>query len=81
MRLSSEQRRAVIVTSACRIATSRGLWAVTHGSVAARCTVPTSLNTVRHYFATKDDLWRAVLVEESEHEALHQQAREMGFEV
>jgi DNA-binding transcriptional regulator YbjK len=60
-KLTNEQRRAVIMTAGLRIALDTGLWAVAHSTVAKRCVVPTSTATVKHYFATKADLWRAVI--------------------
>lgn len=77
-RLAPDNRRAVIVTAAIRIAETQGIWAVTHGSVAKRCVVPTAMRTVRHYFANRDELWRAVL-EETKSEKVRQQAEEMGW--
>lgn len=61
MKLTNEQRRAMILTAALRVVAERGLWAVTHGSVAVRCTAPTSNRTVRRIMGDKDDLWRAVI--------------------
>ncbi len=60
-KLTNEQRRAVIIAAGLRIANDTGIWAVAHGTVAKRCAVPTSAATVKHYFATKGDLWRAVI--------------------
>jgi DNA-binding transcriptional regulator YbjK len=54
IRLDPEERRAVIVTAIRRIHAEGG--AITHGSVAKRCTVQTSPATVKHYFPTKADL-------------------------
>lgn len=62
MRLQPEQRRAVIITAAVAIAREHGLHRVTHGDVAKRCKVDTSVKTVRHYFADQAALWRAVVV-------------------
>lgn len=59
-KLTSEQRRAVIVTAGLRVARDHGLWSVTHSSVARRCTVPTSAPTVKLYFGTKQSLWAAI---------------------
>lgn len=63
MRLTPDQRRKVIVTAATRIATEKGIAAVTHGAVAKRCSVPTSEKTVRHYFGNRDVLWSALRME------------------
>ena len=60
-KLTNEQRRAVIITAGLRIALDTGLWAVAHSTVAKRCVVPTSTATVKHYFGTKTDLWRAII--------------------
>lgn len=61
MRLEPDQRRAVIITAAVRIARDSGLHAVNHSTVATRCVVLTSKETVKHYFPTRGDLWRAVV--------------------
>ena len=63
MRLQPDNRRAVIVSAAISIAKTEGLHRVTHGAVAGRCKIQTSTKTVRHYFATQVDLWRAVVIE------------------
>ena len=65
-KLTPDARRDVILTAACRIATERGIWAVAHGTVAKRCVIPTSTSTVKHYYPTKHDMWRAVLVKHPE---------------
>lgn len=61
IRLGDEKRINVILLAARRIATERGFEYVNHGNVAKRCAVPTSVPTVRHYFPTKDDLWRETI--------------------
>lgn len=61
MRLKTDLRRTVIITAAVRVARDTGLIHVNHGSVAKRCVAPTSSHTVRHYFATQEILWRAVI--------------------
>lgn len=75
-RLDDEKRRTVIITAARRIASERGFQYVTHGDVAKRCTVLTSVPTVRHYFPTKDDLWRATIGND---DAMLARAREAGW--
>lgn len=77
-KLTNEQRRAVIITAALRIAADTGIWAVTHSAVAKRCVVPTSAPTVKHYFPTKMDLWR-VVVECDKTGAAKAQAEEVGW--
>lgn len=76
MRLQPDQRRSVIITAAIRVAHSEGLPAVNHGSVAKRCTVKTSSHTVRHYFDTQADLWRAVVAADA---AFTEAAKELGL--
>jgi DNA-binding transcriptional regulator YbjK len=61
MRLTPEQRRAVIVTSAVRVAKDVGLVNVTHSAVAKRCVTETSVHTVQHYFPIRASLWQAVV--------------------
>lgn len=77
MRLNADSRRAVITTAACRVARDKGLAHVTHGSVAARCVVATSIHTVRHYFDTQVCLWQAVVAINPDEFA--EQARELGL--
>lgn len=76
-KLTHEQRRAVIITAALRIATDTGIWAVSHSTVAKRCVVPTSASTVKHYFATKGDLWNAAIAADRSG-AVRAAAQEMG---
>jgi DNA-binding transcriptional regulator YbjK len=76
MRLQPEQRRAVIITAAVTIAREHGLHRVTHGDVAKRCKVETSIKTVRHYFADQVALWRAVMTEVPE---MAEEAKGLGL--
>lgn len=76
MRLTPDQRQAVILTAALRIARDRGLASVTHGGVAKRCAIATSEKTVRHYFASRTVLWQAVV---SADVTFAEQARELGL--
>lgn len=76
MRLKPDQRIAVIITAAGRIAKEQGLSSVTHGATAKRCTVQTSANTVRHYFKDRDALWVAVIAANPE---LTEQGKELGI--
>lgn len=62
VKLTEDGRREVILTAAYRLAMDTGLWAVTHGGVAQRCVVPTSASTVKHYFPTKDHIWRELML-------------------
>lgn len=61
MRLERNQREAVILTAAIRIARDHGLCAVNHGEVAKRCSIATSIKTVQHYFPKRASLWAAVV--------------------
>ena len=76
VRLDEQKRREIIVTAARRIAAECGFWAVTHGTVAKRCTVHTSTALVRHYYQTKDDLWRGAIGDDPVMMAL---ARDAGW--
>ena len=76
MRLTPDQRRAVIITAALRIARDGHLSDVTHGTVAKRCTVHTSTATVKRYFGDRAALWRAVIDAD---ERLALQGRELGL--
>lgn len=77
-KLKKDQRIVVIETAIVRLAKSEGIVAVTHSAVAKRCAVPTSMATVRFYFATKDDLWR-VAVEQDTTGKVQEQAKELGW--
>lgn len=77
-KLTNEQRRAVIITAGLRIVKDTGLWAVAHSTVAKRCVVPTSTATVKHYFGTKTDLWRAVIEADTSGKA-RAEAAELGW--
>ena len=77
LRLETTERRAVVVQAAVRIAESEGLASVTHGNVAGRCAVRTSVPTIRNYFPHKIDLWRAVL-DATTDEDVHMQAATLG---
>ena len=75
MRLEPNQRRAVIITAAVRVARDGCLADVTHGAVAKRCTVPTSTKTVKHYFGQRGDLWVAVVEADA---SFADQGKELG---
>lgn len=76
MRLKPDQRRTVIITAAVREAREKGLAGVTHGSVAKRCVMQTSVHTVRHYFDTQTLLWVAVIEAAPD---LAEQGKELGL--
>jgi DNA-binding transcriptional regulator YbjK len=76
VRLDEAKRREIMLTAARRIVAERGFWAVTHGTVAKRCVVPTSLALVRRYFSTKDELWRATIGSDP---VMLEAAREAGW--
>lgn len=75
-RLPPAQRRALILTAACRVARDKGLAHVNHGNVSKQCTVHTNVKTVRHYFNDQMSLWLAVLDEVPE---LVAQGKELGL--
>lgn len=77
-KLTEEQRRAMILSSACKIVADTGLWAVNHSAVAKRCPAPTSDRTVRRIIGDKDALWSAVIAHDTSGTA-EQQARDMGW--
>lgn len=62
-RLTPEVRRNIILRAAVRYARAHGLVKLTHSGVAKHCVTETSVDTVRHYFGTKKDLWLAVLTD------------------
>ena len=53
IRLSSEQRRQVILDAIKTLAETEGVYNITYDNVAAACEVETSRHTVKHYFKTK----------------------------
>lgn len=79
MRLQPEQRRALIVTAASRIAHEGGLLSVTHGDVAKRCSLATSVATVKRYFPERRSLWIAVIKACPDDERIASQGREIGL--
>jgi DNA-binding transcriptional regulator YbjK len=78
VKLTHDQRRAVIITATLRIVQDTGIWAVAHSTVAKRCVVPTSAATVKHYFPTKGDLWRAAVAADATGKA-GREAEELGW--
>lgn len=64
IRLGPKQRRAIIITAAVRLANSEGIGAVTFENVGRECEFPVAAETVRHYFSTRNNLWRAVMLDE-----------------
>lgn len=79
MRLQPEQRRALIITAAVRIAREGGLLAVTHGDVAKRCSIATSIATVKHYFPERAAIWRSVVAACPDDERIAADGREIGL--
>lgn len=79
--LTAEQRREIILVAAFRIATENGIWAVSHGSVAKRCTVPTSSSTVKNYFPDKTALWIATWEHSDRDEFIAGQMRQLGVSI
>lgn len=61
VRLSYETRREVIEAAGVEIANRNGLEACTLFSVSQRCSIPTSIPTIRSYYRTRDDLWTAIV--------------------
>lgn len=61
VRLTAEQRYAIVLDAAVRLANRIGLANVNHRNTAKACEVYTSIATVRHYFPRKNDLWNAIL--------------------
>lgn len=61
VKLTGEQRKAVILNAAVRLGRQRGIHNVTHGNVAKACSIQTSVHTVRSWYGTKQELWDAVI--------------------
>lgn len=60
LRLTADQRRKIILDAAAKLTTEReSLLAWTRQDVADACEVPTTVDTVKHYY-TMDDLREAV---------------------
>jgi DNA-binding transcriptional regulator YbjK len=74
--MTPEQRQAVILTAALRLARDGGLVAVTHSAVAHRCVIETSEKTVRHYHKSRAALWAAVVAADA---SFAPEGRELGL--
>lgn len=79
VRLTEEQRRAIIVTAAVALSATEKLVDISYENVAEKCSVKTSVGTVRRYFRTKAHLWRAIAKHESASSYIVEQAREMAI--
>jgi len=60
VRLTTDERREVIVGAILKVAEDIGKYNLTHDNVAFACTVTTSRHTVKHYFPAKQDLYDIV---------------------
>lgn len=78
VQLTAEQRRGVIVDAGVALAVEHGLCNVRHLSVAEACSVPTSVATVRWYFRTNSELWKA-LAQACSDETVKAEARTIGL--
>ena len=79
VRLEEGQRRAIILTAAVALSATCKLVDINYEDVAAKCSVKTSVGTVRGYFRTKAHLWRAIAKHDGASEYTMQQAREMDI--
>ena len=61
VRLEHLQRKQVIDDAILRVARDKGLFNVTHGNVAERCTVQTSISGMKAFYRTKRDLLQAAI--------------------
>ena len=59
-RLSTGERKELILAAATKLVKEHGVHSLKHEEVAARCTIETSVATVRRYFGSWDDLANAV---------------------
>jgi len=78
IQLTAEQRRSVILDAGKSIAETDGLCTVRHAAVADKCEPSTSVATVRWYFRTNNELWRAI-AEASADETVKADARRLGL--
>lgn len=78
MRLPSENRRAVILSSAVTLANEQGLAAVSFEAVAHGCKVKTTARNVRSYFPTVVSLWREVVLDDRSSQLVRDDAIAMG---
>ena len=79
VRLTEKQRKAVIVKAGVEVAKEYGLAMTTYESVSEKCSVTTSLGTVRSYFRTKTHLWRAIALHDDATDDIRELARTMGI--
>jgi DNA-binding transcriptional regulator YbjK len=78
-RLKPAERRSVIVTAIVRVAFADGLHKVNHGTVASRCSVQTSKETVKKHFPLQRDMWAEALMHDDEDASLALQAVELSY--
>lgn len=78
VQLSAEQRCGVIVDAGVTLATEHGLCNVRHVAVAEACAISTSVATVRWYFRTNNELWKAI-ADASSDETVKADARRLGL--
>ncbi len=79
VRLTEGQRRAIILTAAVALSATQKLVDINYDTVAEKCSVKTSVGTVRGYFRTKAHLWRAIALHSDASASVAQQAREMDI--
>lgn len=79
VRLTPDQRRALILSTGIDIANRNGLIAATHQRIARECTVDTSLTTVRSYFPNRADLLSAIISDSRTHADIKNQGKAMGL--
>lgn len=78
MRLTPDQRRAMIVAAGVLQGNTFGLEILTTDHVAASCKFKTAASTVKHYFPTKTELWAAIANHPDASKELKNQARLIG---
>ena len=78
-RLTPKERKQIILDAATRLSNELGLHNWTQQRVADECRVQTSLDTIKKYFGTTDNLRRAVLKHKDCSDMVRLQADAMGL--
>lgn len=79
IRLSPEQRKTLIISTAVELANRDGLLAVTHASVAEAADISMAVRTVRKFFL-RDELLQAVAKDARACDAVRTTAKLIGLQ-
>ena len=78
-RLSADERRALIVSTAVKVANKEGLGSVTYEKVARKCEIPTSKHTVKYYFSHKADLFALIVASKDATPKVKEMGKKLGY--